>query len=304
MATTRKKRLQETSATAAATSVETKPQPAARYQDAFQRASEKRIEDVSRSVAGKGRTILYALGALLVLAILIGIFVSYNRRADAAAQAALGKAIETSQSEVTQNPPLAGSTARTFKTEQERASASIEEFKAVADKYGSPVREKAQYFIAVNKIFVNRQEAVAELENLSKQSGEIGTLSKFALAQAYAGDGKYDDAARLYEELAKMDNSLIAKDTINLALATVYERQNKRQEAADLYFNIAKTASEAKDAEGKAVPMSESARDAKEKLKVLDPTRAETIKDPELPVEAGAPGAPAIGSDGTRTYTF
>jgi hypothetical protein len=295
---TRKKRLPEVKpATAAGTAAvgaggTTPPKDTPRYQDAFQRGTEKRIEDVTRRVEGKGKTILYALGALAVLAILLGIFVSYNRRTNAAAQAALGKAIETSEAQVTAQPALTGSTQKTFKTEKERAEAAIAEFQSVADKYGSPVREKAQYFIAVNKLSLDRGAAVGELENLSKTSGEVGTLSKFALAQAKEGDGKFDEAAALYSDLAAMNDSVIAKDTINFSLASIYEKQGKKQDAANLYYNIAKTAFEAKDADGKAIQPSQTAREAKEKLQALDPTRAAEIKEaePEMPqMPAGFP---------------
>ena len=47
------------------------------------------------------------------------------------------KAIETSQVRVSDTPPLAGSTERTFKSEAERANAAITEFQAVAEQvYG------------------------------------------------------------------------------------------------------------------------------------------------------------------------
>lgn len=282
---TRKKRLQELNQAAA----DAKPKETPRYQDAFQRGTEKRIENVSKKVEGKGKTILYALGALVVLAILLGIFVSWNRRSNAAAQVALGKAIETSEAQVTSLPVPAGSTQKTFKTEKERAEASIAEFQAVADKYGSPVREKAQYFVAVNKLSIDRAAAEAELENLSKTSGEVGTLSKFALAQAKEGDGKYDEAAALYSELANMSDPVVAKDTINFALASIYEKQGKKQDAANIYYNIAKTAYDAKDADQKPIQPSQTAREAKTKLQALDPTRAAEIKEPtpELPQMPG-----------------
>ena len=61
-----------------------------------------------------------------------------------------------------------------------------------------------------------------------------------------------DEAAALYQELANTDNTIIAKDTINFELAQIYQKQGKTEEAANLYFQIAKTASEAKDADGKA----------------------------------------------------
>lgn len=293
----RKNRLQEVSAVTAPAA----PAETPRYRDAFQRTSERRIEDISSKMEGKGRTLVYAAAAVIVLAILIGIFISYNRRTEAAAQAALGKAIETASARVTDQPVPAGSTEKVFKTQKERAEAAIAEFQAVAEKYGSPIREKAQYFIAVNKLSVDRAAGISELENLAKQSGEVGTLSKFALAQAKAGDGKLDEAAALYQELANASDPIVAKDTINLNLAKVYEKQGKKKEAADLYYAIAKPASEAKDAEGKPVPMSQSANEAKEKLKELDPVRAAEIKDPAVPA---GPGSESTGPGGERTFTF
>ena len=82
-----------------------------------------------------------------------------------------------------------------------------------------------------------------------------------------------------------MDDPVVAKDTINFELAKIYEKQGKKQEAADLYFNIAKAASEAKDLDGKPVRMTETATNAKNKLKQLDPERAKQIVEqtPESP---------------------
>ncbi|HEX8737734.1 MAG TPA: hypothetical protein VF721_20545 [Pyrinomonadaceae bacterium] len=290
---TRKKRLQEVKPATVAGDATPKETP--RYQDAFQRRTEKRLEDVTKKVEGKGKTILYALGALAVLAILLGIFVSWNRRSNAAAQFALGRAIETSEAQVTTQPALAGSTEKTFKTEKERAEAAIAEFQTVADKYGSPVREKAQYFIAVNKLSIDRAAAVAELENLAKSSGEVGTLSKFALAQAKEGDGKTDEAAALYSQLAALSDPIISKDTINFALASIYEKQGKKEDAANIYYNIAKPAYEAKDADGKAIQPSQTAREARTKLQALDPTRAAEIKEP-APEMPQLPGGLPIGN--------
>jgi predicted negative regulator of RcsB-dependent stress response len=296
----RKSRLQEVSEVTAPA----KPaEPAPRYRDAFQRTSERRIEDITHKMEGKGRTLLYALGALVVLAILIGIFISYQRRANAAAQAALGKAIETSTARVTDLPVPAGSTEKVFKTEKERADAAIAEFQAVAEKYGSPVREKAQYFIAVNRLSVDRAAGIAELENLAKQSGEIGTLSKFALAQAKASEGKHDEAAAIYLELSNASDSIIPKDTINFNLAKVYERQGKKDQAADLYYIVAKNASEAKDAEGKPIQMTQTGSEARERLEELNPAKAAEIKDTSMPTIPG-PGNESVGPGGERTFTF
>ena len=257
------------------------PKQTVQYQDAFQQTLNKRVEDVGKTFEGKGKTLLYAVAALAVLLVLIGIFSLWSRNSDAKAQAALGKAIETSQASVTDSPVPAGSTIKTFKTEKERAEASVNEFQAVADKFGGGVGEKAKYFVAVNKLSLDRAAASGELENLAKSSNEVGKLSKFALAQVKAGDGKPDEAITLYQELAAMDNSIIAKDSINFELAKLLEKQGKKDDAVNLYFNIAKTASEAKDADGKPVPLSSTARDAKAKVEALAPEKAKEIVEPK-----------------------
>jgi hypothetical protein len=85
---------------------------------------------------------------------------------------------------------------------------------------------------------------------------------------------------------------VIAKDTVNFELAKIYEAQGKKQEAIELYFNIAKAAAEAKDADGKPITMSETANQAKEKVAELDPEKAKEIPEvvPESPF-----GAPQLG---------
>lgn len=250
------------------------------YRDSFQQNVGRKVEDVGKKFEGKGKNLLYGIAALAVLVALIGIYAVWNRRSEAAANTALGKAIETSQAQVTSSPLPASSTAKTFKTEKERAEAAINAFQEVAEKYGSPVRDKAKYFIAVNKLSIDRAAAIAELQALTGTSGEVGTLSKFALAQALADDGKQDEAAALYQELAAMSDPIIAKDTINFGLAEVYRKQGKTQEAADLFYTIAKTASVAKDLDGAKIPMTETARLAREKLEEINPERAKEIPSP------------------------
>jgi len=256
------------------------PQQATRYEDAFQSKVGKSLEGLERSFAGNGRTLLYVVIGVVVLGIVIFAVTTISRRSGAAGQAALGKAIETSQARIT-DTPVAGSTDKTFKTEKERSDAAIAEFQAVVDKFGGSVGEKAKYFIAVNKLYTDRAAGITDLEGISAGSSDTAKLAKFALAQTRAEDGRFDDAVTLYQELAGMSDAVIAKDTINFNLAGVYEKQNKVKEAADIYFNIAKTASDAKDADGASVPLTETARDAKDKLTALDPARAKEISTPE-----------------------
>lgn len=265
--------------------------PKKAYQDEFQSSVGKKIKNFADQFEGKGKTITYALAAVAVLILIGGIFFVWNKRANNTAQTALGKAIEVSQRAISESP-AAGSTQKTFKTPKERAEAAILEFQGVVDKFGGSAGEKAKYFIAVNRLIIDRPTAIGELTELSKLSGEVGVLSKFALAQTNADDGKLDEAVAIYQELAALDNPILSKDTINLALAKIFEKQKKVNEATDIYYNIAKAASEAKDSEGNPVPMSSTARDAKEKVEELNPERAKEIVEP---APAMPPGGMPLG---------
>ncbi len=276
----RKKRLQEVT-----NLPEEKPKETVAYQDAFQATANKQIAELSKKVEGKGKTMLYAIAAVAVLAILAGLIYSWTKRSGGVGQTALGNAIETSIAPVTTQPVPPTYTGKVFKTDKERAEAAFAEFQSVAAANGGAIGEKAKYFAATTRLSIDRNAAIEDLNVLAKSGGEIGSLSKFALAQAKAGDGKLDEAVTIYQELAQSGDSVIAKDSINFELASIFEKQGKKTEAADLYFNIADIASKAKDSDGKTIPMSQTARQAKEKLQNLDPTRAAQIKEelPELP---------------------
>ncbi len=254
--------------------------PTKQYKDSFQRDFGKKVEGFMNKLEGSGRTILYGLGAILILGIIVFIIFRWNASSNAAAQAALGKAIEVSQSRVSAVPVQAGSREKVFATEKERAEAAVAAFQDVSSKFGGNVGEKASYFAAINKVSLDREAATAELQALSANSDPVGKLSKFALGQIYEADGKLDEAAKVYGELAATEDPLIAKDTVNFQLASIYEKQDKTKEAADLYYKIAKDASEAKDADGKPVPMNTTANEAKAKLEKLDPERAKEIQEP------------------------
>ena len=124
---------------------------------------------------------------------------------------------------------------------------------------------------------------MSELAEVSKASVvEAATLAKFALAQAKEADTNYDEAAKLYSELAAQKSTIITPDTANLQLAAVYEKQGKKKEAADLLFNIVEASRKAKDSDGTPLPPSAAAKEAAGKLQKLDPDRYAKLT-PEAP---------------------
>lgn len=233
---------------------------------------------------GKGRTILYGIVGVVLLALIIGLWVNWSRRKADEAQRALGRAITIASAPLAGDPVAAADpTTLKFSSEQERAQKAIDEFQKVAAKYGDPYRTEARYFIATNLLAIDREKAMTELTEAARSSNpEVATLAKFALAQAKEADAKLDEAAKLYAELAAQNAAVVTAETANLRLARVYAKQGKKKEAVDLLFNIVDTARKAKDKDGTAVPQSAAAREATEELQKLDPDRYAKLT-PEAP---------------------
>ena len=235
---------------------------------------------------GRGRTILYGFGGVVLAAILVVVFVKWNNRKTDEARQALGRAIDISTADI--NPtPVAGSTEPSFPSEFERAQRAIEEFEKVAAKYGDPYRSESRYFIASNRLIVDRPKGMTELAELSKSEvPEVAALSKFALAQAKESDGKLDEAAQLYSELAKQNTTSVTADTANLHLAKVYNKLGKKKEAVDVLFNMVDASRKAKGENNQPAPISAAAREAATELQKLDPVRYAQLP-PEIPSLVG-----------------
>jgi tetratricopeptide (TPR) repeat protein len=251
--------------------------------DRFRDTTMSFLDRLGNLLEGRGRTVLYGLGGLILASLLIILFVKWNNGKNDEARQALGRAITITRATVSPSP-LPGSTEVTYLTENQRAQNAIAEFEKVAAKYGEPYKSESRYFIASNRLVLDRPKGISELTELSNNSiGEVAALSKFALAQANESDRKFDDAARLYSELARLNSPTVTPETANLRLAKVYDKQGKKKEAADLLFNIVDAARKAKDSDNKAVPQSTAAREAAEQLQKLDPDRYA-----QLPPEASS----------------
>ena len=253
--------------------------------DRFRDTAISIFDRLGNLLEGRGRAILYGLVAVVLAAVIGGVWLSWSRRKADEARRALGRAIAIATAPISSTAPPA-STAPAYPNEQERARKAIEEFQKVAAKYGDPYRSEARYFIATNLLYVEREKGISELGELSKSSlSDVATLAKFALAQAKEADGKYDEAAHLYSQLARQSGAIVTPETANFRLAMVYQNQGKKKEAVDILFQIADAARKAKDADGAILPQSAAAREAAQELQKLDPDRFA-----QLPAEAPATG--------------
>src|SRR5438045_2147714 len=210
---------------------------------------------LAERAAGRGRQILYGLAAIVIIAAAAYGIVRWRHKHAEEAEQAIGRAIAINDAEIS-NSPAPGSHDPVFSTPQERSERAIQEFEKVAAKYGEPYRSEARYFIATNKLVTDRATAETELQSLSQGSSEIAILAKFALAQTKESDGNLDEAARLYSEVAKAGSGTVTPDIANLRLASVYDKQGKKDEAGGLLFSIVVTARKAKTKARKHLPES------------------------------------------------
>lgn len=239
--------------------------------DKFRDAAGRIFDRVADRLEGQGRVILYVLGGLVLATALIVIGIRWQHRKADEAQRALGRAITIATTPIATAAPAIAPTGPTFSTEQERAQQAVAEFQKVAAKYGEPYRTQARYFMGTNLLYNDREKGMNELAEVAKSGvAEPAALAKLALAQAKEADGKYDEAAKLYSELAAQNSPVVSPDTANLFLSGVYVKQGRKAEAADLLFKIVDASRKAKDAEGNPAPASSAARDAAEKLQKVD----------------------------------
>ncbi len=257
--------------------------------DRFRDTTLGAADRLSHRFEGSGRTILYAVGGAVALLVLLLAFNWWReRRADQASHA-LGKAIEIAEAPVSPTPQP-NQTGPTFTNERDRAQKAVEAFQKVQSDYGSPHSEIARYFAAASLLTLDRPKGLSELEALSKGGGDVvATRARFALAQAHEADAKYDAAAALYRELLNDKGGAVSPNVVTLRLATVLDKQGKKDEAAGLLFEMVKAAREAKGKDNKPLPVSSVIRAAADKLQDISPER-----HAQLPPAPPPPGLPAF----------
>jgi predicted negative regulator of RcsB-dependent stress response len=258
--------------------------------DKFRDTTMDYYERLSHRFEGRERTILYAAGAVVAVILLAVLFNWWRGSRADAANLALSKAIEIAEAPVVSGTPQPGDTGPSFPNEQERARKAVEAFQKIQHDYGSPYGDIARYFAAVNMIPLDRDKALGELDALTKSGDEdLAARSKFALAQAREAGKEYDAAAKLYQELLNDKSHRISENTLKLRLAAVYEKQGKKDEAANILFQMVEAARKAQPKDAKPQPESAVVRAAADKLQELSPERyAQLPKEPTV-IDSSSP---------------
>jgi hypothetical protein len=138
--------------------------------------------------------------------------------------------------------PAPGDTGPSFKTPQEKYEKALAEFKKVAQQSRLSTPGKiAGYYAGLCLKQLNRDnEAITQLEPLSKEKSDYGALSLVALASLYEKTGNLSKAAELYQQIVSDDMYVTPKSVALMHLAQLQEQLNKTAEAVKTYQQLIK----------------------------------------------------------------
>ncbi len=186
--------------------------------------------------------------ATIVVALFLVIVVGYagwkfySDRRTLQASVGLDDAMKTFGARIGLANPNADANDLTFLTEEARASASLQKFAAVADKYPrtNPGR-LARYYQALTLEDLERHnQAIEELKKISSGSdAELAAMAQYQLANIYARTGKTDEAVKIYRALADSKSVFVPRPLVLIELADLL-RQSNPAEASALYQQIKK----------------------------------------------------------------
>ena len=211
-------------------------------QDKFARATASSVSWVSGHRAG---VVKWSITAGIALVIVVGGLVFWSFQTTAADQA-LGAALDTYDAPLVQ--PGAPVEAGTYATAADHSKAANQQFAEVASKYGwLPEGAKAHYFTGVTDEELG-QNAQAETElkaRLGAWDKNLANLAKLALAGLYHRTQRDQQAIDLYNELTAKPSATVSANVAQLDLADLYAGQGKQDRRAPCGAKI-------KDADKKA----------------------------------------------------
>jgi tetratricopeptide (TPR) repeat protein len=180
----------------------------------------------------------WAIGAAVVIVLGVGFLIFWNVQ-ESAAETALGQALDIYTAPLAQ--PGAPVEKGTYSSVTERAKASNEQFKAVADKYGWLTEgSKARYFQGVTEQELGQTAAAeGDLKKVADSwNRNLSNLAKIALASIYHQTGRDQQAIDLYNEIIAKPSETVTAGVAQLDLADLYAATGKEAQAKALWAKL------------------------------------------------------------------
>jgi predicted negative regulator of RcsB-dependent stress response len=224
-----------------------------------------------------GRTILIAAGAVVAAALLAGLFYMYRGGQAEKANTALAHAIEVYQAPIDPAAPKPDDpVSPTFADAAARQTKAKALFEELHDKYGSTVAgDVAAVYLAQIAVAENQPDRARELWNgfLDKHGDHLlAGETRVNLLRLDRSQGKAQEVADTLTAMLDESEPPLPMDVVLNELAVTQEQLNKTQEAVQSYQRIVDE-----------FPQSPYAREARERIAALDPTRGTAGMDMGVP---------------------
>jgi tetratricopeptide (TPR) repeat protein len=180
----------------------------------------------------------WAIGAVVLIALVVGAVVYWNMQSTAA-DSALGAAMDVYDGPLAQ--PGAPAETGVYATAGERSKAANQQFAAVAKQYGwLPEGAKAHYFTGVTDGELGQTgPAEAELKIAADSwDRNLANLAKLALAGLYHQTSRDAQAIDLYTALAAKPSETVSTSAAQLDLANLYAATGKQDQARALWAKV------------------------------------------------------------------
>jgi len=186
--------------------------------------------------------VIWGIGLVVVAALGIFGYLTWNSRQTEQANVALSKALQTLSAPLRPAGSPADPTSKSFTSIAERGKEAEKELKAIADQYPHTKPGKIAKYLAGTAAIQAGDNATAE--QLLKSAADdrdknVAALAKLALANLYRSMNRQSDAARTYKDLMDHPTDTVSKGRAQLELAEMYQATDPK-EAATIYQQIQK----------------------------------------------------------------
>jgi tetratricopeptide (TPR) repeat protein len=192
------------------------------------------------------RTVLLAVGAVVIALVALGGFFTWRGRTEAAARTGLAAAMVVAEAPVTPPPAAEGTTPTdappasavtapgAFANEKARFEAALPKFLSAADAYPSTeAGVTARYHAAATLLGLGRfEEAVKQFDQVSTSgSGLVARMARLGKAEAQLRAGQTDAAIAGFKELADAKDASVPPEAALMELARAYRVAGKTDDA-------------------------------------------------------------------------
>lgn len=190
--------------------------------------------------ANHGKALRIAIGAVVLILLIVAAGIIYQQRSEAAATA-FGNAISVYSTPIADPAQPLPPGMKSYPSAEERAKAANPLFADVAKRYGSTDSgHNALYFSGLTEAEMgNTAGAESTLRKAADLSdSNVAALAKLALANLLAQHNGTSDAIRLYDELSKHPTATVPAAAAQLQLAALYESTGKTADANKIYAQL------------------------------------------------------------------